>query len=120
VPGAYKVQGGPPTGVMDPSSEKTFQFITGLFNDFNTLFPDNMIMLGGDEVFTSCYKENPNIDIFMKTKGIATYTDLFQYHIDRTKQILNKINPKKQALYWSNEDTLYLKHQPDDVLLWWG
>ncbi len=55
VPDAYKVQGGPPTGAMDPSYEKTFQFITGLLNDFNEIFTDDMIMLGGDEVYTNCY-----------------------------------------------------------------
>jgi hypothetical protein len=27
----------------------------------NEIFPDNMIMLGGDEVIVECYKENPNI-----------------------------------------------------------
>ncbi len=85
VPGAYKVQGGPPTGVMDPSSDKTFQFITGLFKDFDSIFTDNMIMLGGDEVLTSCYKENPKIYDFMDSKKLATFEDLFQYHIDRTK-----------------------------------
>lgn len=44
-----------------------------------------MIMLGGDEVFTSCYQENPNIQAFMDQKGIASFQDLFQYHLDHTR-----------------------------------
>lgn len=61
VPGAYKINGGPPTGVLDPSNQKTYDLIRGIFTDFNSIFPDNYIHLGGDEVFTSCFGENPNI-----------------------------------------------------------
>lgn len=48
--GAYKINGGPPTGVLDPSYDKTYDLINNIFKDLNTLFPDNMIHLGGDEV----------------------------------------------------------------------
>lgn len=106
--------------MLDPSYEKTFDLITGIFKDLNNLFPDNMLMLGGDEVITSCYKENPKINDFMSKYKIATFDELFQYHLDRSRNILAAINPSKTALYWSNEDTFYLKFKPEDVLLFWG
>jgi hexosaminidase len=50
VPGAYRINGGPPTGVLDPSYNETYELLEGIFTDFNSSFPDNMVHLGGDEV----------------------------------------------------------------------
>jgi|LauGreDrversion4_2_1035121.scaffolds.fasta_scaffold324869_4 hexosaminidase len=61
VPNAYKINGGPPTGVLDPSYNITYDLLQGIFNDFKTYFPDDMIHLGGDEVMQSCFNENPNL-----------------------------------------------------------
>jgi hexosaminidase len=65
VPNAYKINAGPPTGALDPSNDKTYDLLTGILTDLDTLFPDTMIHLGGDEIFTSCFDENPNIKTFM-------------------------------------------------------
>ena len=54
-PDGFRVKGGPPLGVLDPSFNKTYELIAGLFQDLNETFPDNMIHLGGDEVFPSCF-----------------------------------------------------------------
>ena len=64
--GAYKVNGGPPTGVLDPSYDLTYDLVQGILTDMNNIFPDNMIHLGGDEVMTSCFDENPNVKVFMQ------------------------------------------------------
>jgi hexosaminidase len=50
VPDAYKVKGGPPSGVLDPSVDLTYELINGILTDINTTFSDNYIHLGGDEV----------------------------------------------------------------------
>jgi hexosaminidase len=55
VPGAYMVKGGPPTGVLDPSNNKTYDLLRGIITDLNTSFPDSYIHLGGDEVKDSCF-----------------------------------------------------------------
>ena len=60
-PDGFKVKGGPPSGLIDPSKNKTYELIKGLFEDMNNTFIDNMIHLGGDEALTSCYDENPAI-----------------------------------------------------------
>lgn len=39
-PGAYKINGGPPTGVLDPLYDKTYELIKGIFTDMNAIFPD--------------------------------------------------------------------------------
>jgi hexosaminidase len=120
VPNAYKINGGPPTGVLDPSEDKTYELLTGILTDLNALFPDSMIHLGGDEVFTSCFDENPNIKTFMAEMKIATYSDLITHHLMKTRDILTSINDQKQALYWSNEDTFYMKYSDNDILMYWG
>ena len=56
-PNAYKIKGGR-SGVLDPSYNKTYDLIQGILQDMNTIFPDNMLMLGGDEVIFKCYRES--------------------------------------------------------------
>lgn len=107
VPGAYKINGGPPTGVLDPSYERTYELLQGLFTDFGNLFPDLFMHLGGDEVLQSCFNENPDIQDYMKDNNLKTYDDLVVYHMARTRYLLLNMNPKKVGLYWSNEDTFY-------------
>jgi hypothetical protein len=34
VPGAYKIKGGPPTGVLDPSLDKSYELLQAIFTDF--------------------------------------------------------------------------------------
>ena len=85
VPGAYKINGGPPTGVLDPSMNQTYDLLQGIFTDFGNMFPDNMVHLGGDEVLQSCFNENPDIKQFMIDKNLSTYDDLVVYHMNVTR-----------------------------------
>jgi hypothetical protein len=63
--------------LIDPSKDKTYELIKGLFEDMNNTFIDNMIHLGGDEALTSCYKRSP----------------FFEYYEEGVSQILNKRQP---------------------------
>jgi hexosaminidase len=120
VPNAYKINGGPPTGVLDPSEDLTYSFLEGIFKDMDAIFPDSLVHLGGDEVFTSCFDENPNIKTFMNKNHIGEYSDLITYYLGRARGILEGVNPSKQAMYWSNEDTMYMQYKTSDILMWWG
>ena len=88
LPNAYKINGGPPTGVLDPSMDKTYDLLKGIFESFNSIFPDSMIHLGGDEVFTSCFNENPDIKSFMQHNKLNTYNDLINFHLTKTRRLL--------------------------------
>jgi hexosaminidase len=118
--GGYKIKGGPPTGVLDPSSNKTYDLLQGLFNDYKALFPDNMIHLGGDEVLQSCFNENPLLKDFMAEHNLISYDDLIVFHMQKTRVMLENTDANKKALYWSNEDTFYQKYKAGDVLVYWG
>ena len=120
VPMAYKIIGGPPTGVLDPSEDLTYDLLAGIFNDMINIFPDQVIHLGGDEVFTSCFNENPNIINYMNENGIATYSDLISFYLLKVRDMLTNIDSSKQAMYWSNEDTFYMRYKVNDILMYWG
>lgn len=51
----------------------------------NSLFPDNMIHLGGDEVDTSCFNENPYIQEFMRERNLTSYEDLVNLHMSTVR-----------------------------------
>jgi len=53
--------GTPLSSPVDPSLDKTYEFIFGMINDLTSLFPDAHIHLGGDEIQQSCFDENPGI-----------------------------------------------------------
>lgn len=116
----YKINGGPPTGVLDPSNDLSYELLQGIFADFIQLFPDNMIHLGGDEVLQSCFDESATVKDFMKANNLATYDDLVVYHMARTRYLLQNESKAKKALYWSNEDTFYQQYAADDILVYWG
>ena len=79
-----------------------------------------MIHLGGDEVFTSCYNENPKILDYMKQNNISDYQELVSFHIARVRDMLKKTNSTKTAVYWTNHDTFYEKYAETDILVYWG
>ncbi len=60
-PDGLRIVGGPPSGALDPSINKTFELLEGIFNDINDIFIDNMVHLGGDEINPTCFDENPKI-----------------------------------------------------------
>ena len=120
VPNAYKIKGGSPTGVLDPSYSKTFDLIRGLFVEFDEIFPDTFLHLGGDEVLTSCYNENPNIKTFMNQHGLTTLQSIFEYHLKEARKVLTEVNPNKKALYWMHPDNFDMSYTPGDILMYWG
>jgi hexosaminidase len=65
VPNAYEIKGAPLSAPLDPSMEKTYEAIQGILTEMNELFPDSHVHLGGDEVDTACFDENPGIKDFM-------------------------------------------------------
>ena len=100
--------------------EKTYEAIQGILTEMNELFPDSHVHLGGDEVDTSCFDENPGIKDFMKKHGIANYSELVVSHIARVRQMISKLKPKGNAIYWSDPDTFYQKYRDGDILMYWG
>ena len=85
VQGAYKIRGKPHTSVMDPSYEKTYELIQGVFAEMNRLFPEDLIHLGGDEVNPKCFDENPDLQRWMNQHNIANYSELVNAHFVKAR-----------------------------------
>lgn len=84
------------------------------------MFPDNLIHLGGDEVDTKCFDENPNLAQWMKDHNITDYHELVISHLTKARSMLKQINPSKRAIYWSDEGSFYQKYNDGDILMYWG
>ena len=50
---------------MDPSNEETYKHFDELWGELREVFHDEYIHLGGDEVDSTCYKQNEKIAKFM-------------------------------------------------------
>ncbi len=87
-----------PTPTINPTEEKTYQFLETLFKEMSALFPGPYFHIGMDENNGVAWRKNPKIQDFMKRKGIANEHDLQAYFGERLNQIVTKIG--KQTLVW--------------------
>ncbi len=79
----HGIHAGPDYGQLDPTLDKSYEFIGNLLKEIDALFPGDMIHLGGDEVLSSCWETRPEIKKFMDDHNIETYTDLQNYYTAR-------------------------------------
>jgi hexosaminidase len=117
---AYGIMGTPLSCPVDPSMDKTYEFISGMINDLTSWFPDAHLHLGGDEIDQTCFDENPGIQQYMTKMGISNYSELIVSHIAKVRSMLSRVNRNKKAIYWSDPSTYYQKYRDGDILMYWG
>ena len=61
------------TGPLDPTLDDTYSFLTELYAEIQTIFPDRFVHVGGDEVDTGCWGSNPGIQAYMKAHNLTIY-----------------------------------------------
>jgi len=83
---------------MDPSNPKVYQFIEDFLTEAASVFPDDWLHLGGDEINYKCWNTTV-INQYMKDHGFKTYNEL---EADFIKQINAFIKSKlnKNLVYW--------------------
>uniref|UniRef100_A0AAV2L0F1 Beta-hexosaminidase subunit alpha n=1 Tax=Knipowitschia caucasica TaxID=637954 RepID=A0AAV2L0F1_KNICA len=88
-------------GPVDPSVKSTFRFMASLFAEVSRVFPDSYIHLGGDEVDFSCWKSNPDVQVFMKKMGFGTdFTKLEAFYMESIVNMTTALN--KTAIVWQD------------------
>jgi len=116
-PGPYAIER--KAGIMmpafDPTREQTYKFLEEFFAEIATLFPDDYIHIGGDENEGKQWSANPQIQAFMKAKGIKDNHALQAYFNQRLSKILQK-NGKKM-IGW--EEILHADLPKDAVIQSW-
>lgn len=53
----------------DVSSERFFDFLDTIIAEMSELFPDNFLHMGGDEVNTECWEQDPGIVSWMHARN---------------------------------------------------
>jgi hexosaminidase len=99
-PGPYQIERQPgifdPT--LDPTNEEVYQFLDAFFGEMAALFPDEYMHIGGDENEGKQWDRNPQIQAFMKERGIKNNHSLQAYFTMRLARILQK--HKKRVMGW--------------------
>lgn len=114
-------KGGTPSGAfgpVNPTLPSTYQFITRLFKEVSSVFPDSYIHLGGDEVNFSCWKSNPDVRAFMQKMGFRTdFTKLEAFYMESIVNITSTLN--KTAIVWQDVFDYHERIPADTVLHIW-
>ena len=118
-PGPYEIEirWGVFDPTMDPTKEETYQFLDNFIGEMAALFPDEYFHIGGDENNGKQWKDNPQIQEFMKAHSFRTTAELQTYFNQRVLKILQKYN--KKMVGW---DEILTPDLPKDAVVqsWHG
>ncbi|XP_054243997.1 beta-hexosaminidase subunit alpha [Indicator indicator] len=105
-------------GPINPILNSTYEFVSSLFKEVSTVFPDFFLHLGGDEVDFTCWKSNPQIGAFMKEMGFGEdYKKLESYYIQRLLDIVSSIG--RGSIVWQEVFDNGVKVRPDTIIHVW-
>jgi hexosaminidase len=100
---------------MDPTREEVYQFLDKFVEEIASLFPDEYLHIGGDEVNGKQWGANPQIQAFMRARGMKDHHDLQVYFNQRLLQILQKHG--KKMIGW--DEVLHTQLPKDIVVQSW-
>jgi hexosaminidase len=97
---------------LDPTREEVYKFLDKFLGEMAALFPDAYLHIGGDENEGKQWDRNPQIQAFMKSKGIKDNHALQTYFNKRLLQILSKHG--KTMMGW---DEIFQPELPQGVVI---
>jgi hexosaminidase len=114
LPGPYQIErhAGIFDPALNPTSKQVYQFLDTFIGEMAALFPDEYMHIGGDENEGKQWDKNPEIQKFMKEKGIKDNHALQAYFNQRMLKILQK--HKKKMVGW---DEILQPNLPTDVVI---
>lgn len=101
-----------------PCKEETFEFISNVMDELVALFPAPYIHIGGDEVHygNQSWFTDPQIQQFIKDKGLGNEVGLEHYFIRRAADIV--ASKGKTMIGW--DEMIDAGVSPDKaVIMWW-
>jgi hexosaminidase len=113
-PGPYQIERkwGVFDPAMDPTQERTYKFLDVFIGEMAKLFPDQFFHIGGDEVNGKQWDANPNIQAFIRARGMKTSQDLQAYFNTRVQAIVSKHG--KTMVGW---DEIMRPDLPKDIVV---
>jgi hexosaminidase len=113
-PGPYTIERRP--GIfepaLDPTREEVYKFLDTFLGEMAALFPDDYLHIGGDENEGKQWDRNPEIQAYMKAKGIKDNHGLQAYFNTRLLKILQKHG--KKMIGW---DEVLQPELPKDIVI---
>lgn len=103
---------------FDPANEHTYQFLTDVLREVNSLFPGHMIHLGGDEVAEGiqAWAGRPGITDIMTKNKFTRLTDVEHAFFYRMADSVNRMGD--QVLCW-DEAALTDLPPAKTIVFWW-
>jgi hexosaminidase len=83
---------------LDPTDERTYQFLDKVFGEVAALFPFEYIHMGGDECYKGYWLRDARVQAFMKDNNLATGEALQAYFNKRVAKIIAA--KKKKVMGW--------------------
>jgi len=83
---------------MDPTNPAVYTFVQNFLMEVSTVFPDNWLHLGGDEVFLQCWNTTA-INQYMAQNGITSYNQLEALFIQKINTFV-KNSFSRNLIYW--------------------
>lgn len=113
-PGPYRIERGFGVfhPVFNPANPETYKFFDKFFKEMAALFPDPYMHIGGDEVEAVHWKENPEIQAFMKKNNLPDNHALQAYFNKEILKIITRYN--KKMVGW---DEIYQPGLPKDIVI---
>lgn len=113
-PGPYRIERGFGVfhPVFNPANPAIYKFFDKFFREMAALFPDPYFHIGGDEVEAVHWKNNPEIQAFMKKHGLKDNHALQAYFNKEILKILTRYN--KKMVGW---DEIYQPGLPRDIVI---
>jgi hexosaminidase len=109
-----------PSEPMNPTIPETYDFIFEIYQDLDTIFPDKMVHLGGDEVQLSeaCWLKDPSIAKWMREHGMGNKTvELYEYFETHLLQTIAGFG--KTPIVWQEVFDLNLTIPKDAIIDVW-
>lgn len=106
------------TGPANPTLDSTYDFLTKLYAEIKAVFPDKFVHVGGDEVPTTCWQSNPQIQKWLKAHPkIVGFGELEQYYELKLLDILKAQNTSYMC--WEEIFDNGVQILPDTVVNVW-
>lgn len=80
--------------LLNPANDAVYEFARAIFAEVAELFPFDYVHIGGDEVDPRDWEENPEIQTYRESKGLADSEALHAYFNQRISDILADLDRK--------------------------
>ena len=103
-------------GPIDPTKPETYTTVSKLMADFNTVFVDEYVHAGGDEVDFDCWRSNPQVNSWMDGNNMTgNYKELSNYYMRKLHNMVKESN--KSMLVWQEVFDMGAQLPKEDVIV---